>query len=86
MRIRLSDPDGGAPALGEYLGTSAHLTGFHVGSGAAVHMHPLGAPSTTDDAVELTPGAQAWRAAERHGGRSPPHRDVRREVRLTSHR
>ena len=54
MRIRLNAPDGGAPALGEYLGTSAHLTGFHVGSGAAVHMHPLGAPSTTDDAVELT--------------------------------
>lgn len=35
----------GAPVrLGNYLGTSAHLTGFHVQSGAVVHMHPMGEP------------------------------------------
>lgn len=33
-----------ASALEQYLGTFAHVTGFHAGNGAVVHMHPLGAP------------------------------------------
>lgn len=53
LRIRLATPEGRAPALGEYLGTSAHLTGFHAQTGGAVHMHPLGTPVATDDAAEL---------------------------------
>lgn len=44
LTIRLTRPDGAVPSLGQYLGTSAHLTGFHTGTGGAVHMHPLGAP------------------------------------------
>jgi hypothetical protein len=52
LRLRLSTPDGRVPGLGTYLGTSAHVTGFHVGSGAAVHMHPLGEPmSAANDGV-----------------------------------
>jgi hypothetical protein len=39
--------------LGSYLGTSAHLTGFQVETGAAVHMHPLGAPQVDQDATRL---------------------------------
>ncbi len=54
LRISLESPDGGALDLGEYLGTDAHLTGFHARTGAVVHMHPLGSPSSSGDAVELT--------------------------------
>lgn len=53
MIVRITRRDGGTPALGSYLGTSAHLTGFHVDSRAAVHMHPLGAPTVEDGAAEL---------------------------------
>lgn len=45
LTIRLTRPDGAVPSLGQYLGTSAHLTGFHTRTGGAVHMHPLGAPA-----------------------------------------
>jgi hypothetical protein len=48
LTIRLTRPDGAPPSLGQYLGTSAHLTGFHTGTGGAVHMHPLGAPVPDD--------------------------------------
>ena len=48
LTIRLTRPDGATPSLGQYLGTTAHLTGFHTGTGGAVHMHPLGAPSPDD--------------------------------------
>ena len=51
--VRLTTPGGGAPTLGSFLGTSAHLTGFHVASGAAVHMHPLDSPSRTADGTDL---------------------------------
>jgi hypothetical protein len=54
LRVRLTTPAGGYPRLGQYLGTSAHLTGFRVDTGEAVHMHPLGTPTPADDAVELT--------------------------------
>ena len=40
--------------LGQYLGTSAHLTGFHVETGAVVHMHPLGAPEAGEDGTVLS--------------------------------
>jgi hypothetical protein len=53
LRIRLTRPDGSTPTLGTYLGSSAHLTGFHVGTGSAVHMHPRGASQVTTDGVEL---------------------------------
>jgi hypothetical protein len=48
LTVRLTRPDGATPTLGRYLGTTAHLTGFHTGTGAAVHMHPLGAPAPDD--------------------------------------
>jgi hypothetical protein len=48
LTIRLTRPDGATPSLGRYLGTTAHLTGFHTGTGGAVHMHPLGAPGPDD--------------------------------------
>jgi hypothetical protein len=53
LRIRLTAPDGGGLPLGEYLGTSAHLTGFHVESGAAAHMHPTASPVTSEQGTEL---------------------------------
>jgi hypothetical protein len=53
LRVRISTTEGGVPSLGQYLGASAHLTGFHEQSGAVVHMHPLGAPSTSDEGAEL---------------------------------
>lgn len=64
LRIRLATPDGGAPQLGQYLGTYAHLTGFHVASGGVVHMHPLGAPGTGPDGAELVFHAQLPRPGE----------------------
>ena len=54
LRLRLTTPSGAAPRIGQYLGTSAHVTGFHVDTGGAVHMHPLGSPTTSEDALELT--------------------------------
>lgn len=53
LRVRLGVPGGGVPRIGQYLGTTAHLTGFHVRTGGAVHMHPLGEPVPTGDSVEL---------------------------------
>jgi len=64
LRVRLRRPDGSAPTLGRYLGTSAHLTGFHVDTGQAVHMHPLGAPSAQEDGTELTFHAELPRKGE----------------------
>jgi hypothetical protein len=53
LRVRLTTPDGGLPSLGQYLGTSAHLTGFHEETGGVVHMHPLGSPVSSADGAEL---------------------------------
>jgi hypothetical protein len=64
LRVRLTGPDGTAPDLGQYLGTSAHLTGFHVDTGQAVHMHPLGAPSVQPDGTELLFHAELPRAGQ----------------------
>ncbi|GAA3552031.1 hypothetical protein [Nocardioides daeguensis] len=54
LRLRLSDADGEPVALGSYLGTSAHLTGFAADSRGFVHVHPYGAPEVTDDGTVLT--------------------------------
>lgn len=54
LRLRLTDADGEPVALGSYLGTSAHLTGFAVDSRGFVHVHPYGAPEVTDDGTVLT--------------------------------
>jgi hypothetical protein len=40
--------------LGSYLGTFAHLTGFHIESGSAVHLHPMGEPQVDDAATRLS--------------------------------
>jgi hypothetical protein len=53
LRVRLTSAGGGAPRVGQFLGTSAHLTGFHQESGVVVHMHPLGSPEVAQDAAEL---------------------------------
>lgn len=39
--------------LGTYLGTHAHVTGFHVESGSTVHLHPLGQPEVTEQGTRL---------------------------------
>jgi hypothetical protein len=64
LRVRLTGPDGTAPDLGQYLGTSAHLTGFHVDTGQAVHMHPLGAPGVQPGSTELLFHAELPRPGE----------------------
>lgn len=58
LELRLRDPESadgsdgsegpaeGAPQLESYLGTSAHVTGFDVETGAVTHLHPLGEPET----------------------------------------
>ncbi len=40
--------------LGTYLGAYSHVTGFHTGTGAMVHLHPLDAPDITEDGSELS--------------------------------
>lgn len=53
MVLTVSDGDGGVLNLGTYLGAYAHLTGFEETTGAFVHVHPLGAPTTTEQGSEL---------------------------------
>lgn len=40
--------------LGSYLGATAHLTGFAIGTRGFVHVHPYGAPETEKDGTVLT--------------------------------
>jgi hypothetical protein len=54
MTLTVSGAEGDRVALGSYLGTFAHLTGFHVGSGRFVHVHPYGAAEPTEGGDELT--------------------------------
>ncbi|TNM42761.1 hypothetical protein FHP29_07060 [Nocardioides albidus] len=54
LRLRVTDAGGEPVALGSYLGTSAHLTGFAVDSRGFVHVHPYGAPEVEDDGTTLT--------------------------------
>lgn len=48
------DAQGRPVKLGSYLGTFAHVTGFHRQSGAVVHMHPLGQPEVQDTGTRLS--------------------------------
>jgi len=54
LRLVVRDAAGEPVNLGTYLGAYAHVTGFHRGTGAMVHLHPLGAPEVTEDGAELT--------------------------------
>lgn len=53
MTLTVRAVDGGAPTLGTYLGSYAHLTGFAQESGGFVHVHQLGAPEDGSDGAEL---------------------------------
>ena len=50
--------------LGSYLGTTAHVTGFHRKSGAVVHMHPIGQPEVDDTGTRLSFHTQFERSGE----------------------
>lgn len=54
LRIAVSTPDDRPLRLGSYLGATAHLTGFAVGTRGFVHVHPLGAPEIEEDGTVLT--------------------------------
>lgn len=54
MTLTVASTTGERVALGSYLGTFAHLTGFDTRSGAFVHVHPYGAPETAEDGDALT--------------------------------
>lgn len=54
LSIVARDAQGRPVKLGTYLGTFAHMTGFHLQSGAVVHMHPLGQPEVDDSATRLS--------------------------------
>lgn len=54
LRVAITSTDGEPLTLGSYLGATAHLTGFAVGTRGFVHVHPLGAPEVTDDGTVLT--------------------------------
>ncbi len=53
ITMTFSDGQDGVLNLGTYLGAYAHLTGFEERTGAFVHVHPLGGPTTTADGSEL---------------------------------
>lgn len=55
-RLRLSVTSAGDEpvTLGSYLGATAHLTGFAIGTRGFVHVHPYGAPETRKDGTVLT--------------------------------
>jgi hypothetical protein len=53
LDILARDTEGRPVKLGTYLGTFAHVTGFHRQSGAVVHMHPLG-PEVDDTGTRLS--------------------------------
>jgi hypothetical protein len=54
MVLTVSGTDGERVALGSYLGTFAHLSGFHVETGRFVHVHPYGAAEPGEDGDVLT--------------------------------
>lgn len=54
IRVAVTTPDGKPVQLGSYLGATAHLTGFAVGTGGFVHVHPLGAAEVTGEGTVLT--------------------------------
>ena len=54
LLLRVRDDRGRPVRVDTYLGTYGHVTGFQRETGAMVHLHPLGAPETTDDGSELS--------------------------------
>lgn len=54
LELAVTDLAGEPLTLGSYLGATAHLTGFAVGTRGFVHVHPLGAPEVTSDGTVLT--------------------------------
>ena len=54
LRLVVRDAERRPVELGTYLGSYSHVTGFHTGTGAMVHLHPLDAPDVTEDGSELT--------------------------------
>lgn len=54
LRLAVTDLAGEPLTLGSYLGASAHLTGFALGSRGFVHVHPYGAPEVGDEGTVLT--------------------------------
>jgi hypothetical protein len=54
LRLVVRDAAGRPVRLGTYLGAYSHVTGFHTGTGAMVHLHPLDAPDITTDGSSLT--------------------------------
>lgn len=49
LELVLRDAQGRPVRLGTYLGTYAHVTGFHRESGSVIHTHPLTDPEVTED-------------------------------------
>jgi len=54
LRLVVTTEGGDAVTLGSYLGATAHLTGFAIGTRGFVHVHPYGAPETKEDGTVLT--------------------------------
>ncbi|WP_210650423.1 hypothetical protein [Nocardioides sp. SYSU D00065] len=54
LRLMVRDAAQQPVDIGTYLGAYGHVTGFHTGTGAMVHLHPLAAPEVTEDGSELT--------------------------------
>jgi hypothetical protein len=54
MTLTITDAQGGTPALGTFLGTYAHVTGFNVETGEFAHAHPFGEPESGENGTELT--------------------------------
>lgn len=54
LRLAVTTSQGDPVQLGSYLGATAHLTGFAIGTRGFVHVHPLGEPEETKDGTVLT--------------------------------
>lgn len=64
MELTVRDLDGEPVRLGTYLGAFGHVTGFHRDTGSMVHVHPLEAPSVTEDGSMLTFHTEIERAGD----------------------
>lgn len=54
LRLAVTTSQGDPVQLGSYLGATAHLTGFAIGTRGFVHVHPLGELDDTKDGTVLT--------------------------------
>ena len=64
LGLVVRDAQGQPVNLGTYLGTYAHVTGFDTETGAVVHLHPLDAPTITEDGSELSFHSDIARAGD----------------------